>query len=340
MTQRRRDSYTSDPQDRTVTVAAGATAAVTGHLHRAGRSSTLNLRIAGAHLTQSVQTFSNEVPLVAGRDALPAGVRAGASENNYGDARRPGAALRRRHAGADLHHRARPADTVADRPDDGDPGTRHGTCWFPGRRVRPGLAIAADVDPTSAIAEADETDNASPPGAPRPLTVRATPPLAITLVPVRQSGQRSPGRRDGGNRDQYLDLTRRVHPIPGYDATVHGVYTTTTTDPLQSDDANGAWNTILSEVLALRSRRTASGTTTAWSGGLQQRARRDGLHRTSRPRSATTIRPTAHGSPRTSWVTPGGAVTRRAATPGTDQNFPYPDGNIGRIRLRRERRRS
>ena len=31
---------------------------------------TLNLRIAGLNLTQSVQTFGNEIPLVAGRDAF------------------------------------------------------------------------------------------------------------------------------------------------------------------------------------------------------------------------------------------------------------------------------
>jgi hypothetical protein len=44
---------------------------------------------------------------------------------------------------------------------------------------------------------------------------------------------------------------KKVHPIPGYVDSVHAVYTSTA-GPLQSNDGNNAWNTILSEVDALR----------------------------------------------------------------------------------------
>jgi hypothetical protein len=118
--------------------------------------------------------------------------------------------------------------------------------------VRPGLAFRADVDPTNAIAEANETDNAFPATGERGLvSVRPAPPLSITLVPVRQAANQLQGEVTAGNRDQYLDLTQRIYPIPGYDADVHAVYATTTTDPLQADDANGAWTTVLNEMAAL-----------------------------------------------------------------------------------------
>jgi hypothetical protein len=110
----------------------------------------------------------------------------------------------------------------------------------------------ADVDPANAIAEADETDNGFPKTGERErVSVRSAPPLSITLIPVRQSANQLEGDVTAGNADQYLDLAQRIYPLPGYDAEVHGVYTTDTSDPLQSDDANNAWNQILSEIASL-----------------------------------------------------------------------------------------
>jgi hypothetical protein len=123
----------------------------------------------------------------------------------------------------------------------------------PGSLIRPGLAVLADVDPGNGIAEANETDNSFPDtGVRGPVSVRPVPQLSIRLVPVRQSVNQLQGDVTAGNTNQYLDLAQRVYPLPGYDADLHPVYTTTTRDPLQSDDANSAWNTILSEINALR----------------------------------------------------------------------------------------
>ncbi len=103
------------------------------------------------------------------------------------------------------------------------------------------------------MAEENEADNAFPTtGTPSALTVRNAPPLALTLVPVRQSANQLQGDVTTANRNGYVDFAQRVYPLPGYDADVHQPYTTTTTQPLQSDDGNGAWNTVLSEIAALR----------------------------------------------------------------------------------------
>jgi hypothetical protein len=239
-------TYTTSPEIRTVAVVAAATAAVT--VTYAAASGSLNLWIAGLYLTQSVQTFSNEVPLIAGRDAfLRVFVRA--SENNTAT---PEVRVRLYNGGALIQTFtiAAPGGSVPLRREAGTLSASWNVT-VPGSLIGPGLAFLADVDPANAIAEASETDNSFPAGGTRPVSVRSAPPLSITLIPVRQSANQLEGDVTAGNLDQYLDLTQRIYPLPGYDADTHAVYLTTTTDPLQSDDANGAWDQVLSEVAAL-----------------------------------------------------------------------------------------
>jgi hypothetical protein len=241
-------TYTSTPADRTVAVAAGATAAVTV-TYAAATGSSLNLWIAGLYLTQSVQTFANEVPLIAGRDAfLRVFVRASLTNTATPEVRV------RLYDGDVLIETltiSAPGGSVPLRREEGTL-TASWNVPVPGSLIRPGLAFLADVDPANAIAEANETDNAFPStGERRLVPVRAAPPLSITLIPVRQGANQLQGEVTPGNRDQYLDLTQRIYPLSGYDADVHAVYATTTTAPLQADDANGAWTTILNEIAAL-----------------------------------------------------------------------------------------
>jgi hypothetical protein len=130
-----------------------------------------------------------------------------------------------------------------------------GASWnlpVPGSLIRPGLAFRAEVDPADAIDESNEADNAFPTTGERgQVSVRSAPRLSITLVPVRQSANQLEGDVTAANSDQYLDLAQRVHPLPGYDADVHEVYVTTTAEPLQANDANGAWSIVLNEMAAL-----------------------------------------------------------------------------------------
>ncbi|MGH7580184.1 MAG: hypothetical protein ACREM9_08430 [Gemmatimonadales bacterium] len=321
-------TYSSDPEDRTAAVEAGATAQVAVTYTR-GSGPSLNLRIAGLNLTQSVQTFSNDVPLVAERDALLR-VAALANESNRVT---PSVRVRLYDGGVlvETFTIPAPADTVQTGRTDGDLGTTWNRL-IPGSRIRPGLAVLADVDPTDLIAEADETDNTYRAGQPQALSVRTAPPLAITLVPVRQSANQLEGDVSAANRDGYLDFAQRIHPLPGYDADVHQVYTTTTSAPLQSDDANGAWNTILSEMNLLRvaeddGRDYYGVVRTGYTSGIA------GMGFIGIPAAIGYDRPGDRGRIAAHEL---GHTWGRDHAPcgnpaGIDPDFPYPGGSIGRI---------
>ena len=120
-----------------------------------------------------------------------------------------------------------------------------------GSLVQPGLRVVAEVDPSNAVPEGDETDNLFPASGRLELNVRTAPPLAITLVPVRQTATNLQGDVTASNRRDYLDLANRMYPLPGYSALVRDVYTTSA-PALQPDNANGAWFTVLNEIAALR----------------------------------------------------------------------------------------
>jgi hypothetical protein len=162
--------------------------------------------------------------------------------------------------------------------------------------------------------------------------VRTAPPLSISLVPVRQSANQLQGDVATANRDRYLDFTRRIYPIPGYEADVHAVYTTTTSDPLQPDNANGAWNTVLSELSALRlvedSERHYYGVVRlGYTSGLA------GMGFIGLPIAIGYDDPADRG--RIIAHELGHTWGRRHANCGgadnPDPNFPHPNGSIGRI---------
>jgi hypothetical protein len=211
---------------------------------------TLNLRVGGLNLTQSVQTFANEVPLVAGRDAFLRVLAQASQPNTIATQVRV-----RLYDGSTLVQTftiQSPADSVPTGRSDGN----FSTTWnllVPGSFIRPGLGIVADVDPGNTVTETDETDNVFPTTGPRlPVEVRQASPLAVTLIPVRQSANGLQGDVTPANAAEYLDLTRRMYPLPGYDVQVHPLYTTTTSAALEAGNENNAWNTILSELLMLR----------------------------------------------------------------------------------------
>jgi len=322
-------TYTSSPQDRTVAVAAGASAAVTV-TYAAVPGPSLNLWIAGLYLTQSVQTFTNEVPLIAGRDGfLRVFVRA--SETNTAA---PQVRVRL-YDGAALIETLTilaPGGSVPLRRDEGTL-TASWNVAVPGSLIRPGLAFLADVDPANAIAEANETDNAFPATGERSLvSVRPARPLSIALIPVLQAANQLQGEVTAGNRDQYLDLAQRIYPLPGYDADVHAVYTTTSAGPLQHDDANGAWTTVLNEIAALwaaegSDRHYYGVVRTGYTSGLVGRGFIGFPVAIGYDEPADRGRVTAHELGHT-W----GRNHSPCGNPGQqDPQFPYSDGNIGRL---------
>jgi hypothetical protein len=240
------DHYIPQPASADVTVAAGETATASVAYDAEPRPS-LDLRIAGVQLTQGVQTFGNTVPLVSGRDGFLR-VFVVANEAN---AAAPAVRVRLYDSGTLLQ-----AFTI-EAPGSTTPTSTNeaslGASWnvaVPAELIRPGLELLVELDPAGVIAENDETDNRFPAAGHRALSVRTQGQLELTLIPVRQNATGLTGRVSAANRSEYLDLIRRIYPIPGYDANVHAVFTTE--GPLQGDDANGAWGVLQSEIDALR----------------------------------------------------------------------------------------
>jgi hypothetical protein len=114
------------------------------------------------------------------------------------------------------------------------------------------LTFVAEIDPDKVIPESDKTDNRFPATGMRPVNVRAAPTVGVRLVPVAQSvaGGRT-GLVSKANVDQFMDLSRRIHPIGTYDVDVRETYTTSR-PILQAQDQNNSWSLILEEINSLR----------------------------------------------------------------------------------------
>jgi len=68
---------------------------------------------------------------------------------------------------------------------------------------------------------------------------------------VKQSVNGLTGNISSSNKDAFLVKTIKIHPIAAYSADVHATYTTNAV-ALTGDNSNGAWETILGEIQALR----------------------------------------------------------------------------------------
>lgn len=242
------DTYQPVPTSQPVTVSAGVTAAVAVGYTLVPAIS-FNLRIEKAYLTQGIQRPDHGVELVAGRDAYLR-VFAVANEPN---AVQPQVRVRLYHGAVEVQQALLDAPGVSV-PLSMDEGTlaHSWNLLVPGALVQPGLRLLAEVDPTGAIAESNLGDNLFPAsGVPLPVTVRALAPFRLRLVPVLQSVNGLVGDVTGANATGYLSLLLKTMPIADWDVDVRETYTTNA-PVLQSNDANGAWGTVLSEVLALR----------------------------------------------------------------------------------------
>lgn len=213
-------------------------------------SGELNLRIAGLYLTQSTQTYDGGVPLVKDRNGfLRVFVVANRTNTEVPAVR------------VQVYNSS---DAVVSTVLIPPPGLSVPTAvdesqliysWntpISGTLIQPGFRVDAEVDPAGAVVETDDADNLL---APPPPVVHTVPALNLTFVPVIQ--QRHAARGDVGgvtsaNKDQFLSLTREMHPLATINSTVRGPYITTTTDTLQAQNTNNAWTTILAEIDAIR----------------------------------------------------------------------------------------
>jgi len=208
-----------------------------------------NLAIDGMYVTQAIQTYQGEVPLIAGRPGLlRVFVRATTANSAQPSVRV------RLYQGSTLAQTLFLTPPSASVPTDVSEGTL-ASSWnasIPAFLIQPGLQILADVDPTNAIQEADEGDNSFPrSGSPDAPPVQATSPLNITFVPVQHGTNGATGNVTASNVEQYLVFARKVLPIRDIVPTVHAVFATSA-PTVESDDATGAWFQILGEMDALR----------------------------------------------------------------------------------------
>jgi hypothetical protein len=141
-----------------------------------------------------------------------------------------------------------PAPTVVDQ-------AALGSSWnlrISAAQMIPTLRIVADIDPGDLIAETSEDDNAFPAsGTPQALDVRTMPSFNVRFVPVRQAVNGMTGGVTSANVAAHLAVANSILPLGTVYADVRAPFTTNA-PALQSNDGNGAWVQILSELNALR----------------------------------------------------------------------------------------
>jgi hypothetical protein len=317
-------TYNANPDVQSIEVEANTAASVTVSYARAPGAS-LNLRIGGMYLTQSTQMLGNGVPLVAGRDGyLRVFIVA-----NEGNTARPNVRVRFFRGGTVTRTLTipPPAGSPPTSTDEGNLDLSWNTA-IPGSAIEPGLSVLADVDPDNTIPESNEADNSFPSsGTPQALTVRDVPVFAIRFVPVRLRANGRQGNVTEANKDQFLDLTRRIYPLFRSTADVHAVYTTATSAPLTDFES---WSTVLSEIYSLRLVEGSSanyygvvnpGPGTPWAGIGYLGAPAAVGYDQDFDRSRVTAHELGHNWNR--FHSPCGNPG------GIDESYPYPGGQIG-----------
>jgi hypothetical protein len=241
-------TYGPSPASQSITVTGGATASATVS-YAILTGATLNLQIDGMYLTQAVASYDGTTPVIANRDGyLRVFVKA-----NQSNTAAPSVRVRL-YTGASLIQTSTipaPAPAVPTAVNEGV----FASSWnllIPAGQVQPNLRILADVDPTNQVAESDDSDNAFPVGGtPFAVDVRPVPTWNVRFVPVFQQTNGLQGNVSAANQAQFLADPLKVLPVAGVSVDIRAVYTTTAA-AVESNNANGAWGTILSELWALK----------------------------------------------------------------------------------------
>lgn len=315
--------YAGTPSSQQASVGSGAPAAATvTYAENVGQG--LNFRIDGVYLTQSVQTYTGTVPLVADRDAFLR-VFVTATEAN---ALSPDVRVRFYNGGVLALERIIPRlGTTPLAPQEGTLGSSWNLA-VPKSVVTENLSIQVEVDPADTQAETDETDNSFPAGgAPLPLQVETAATFRVIMVPVVTSVDGRRGNVTAANRDQYLAATLRMHPISSIDATIGSPFTTNA--PALEPENTGSWNRILNELEASRvdgdARYYYGVVNPTYSGGVAGMAYVGGMTAIGWDKLPSAASVAAH-----EWGHNWGrdhAPCGRASNP--DQAYPYSGGIIG-----------
>ena len=319
-------NYLPSPESAVIPIAASSTPS-SATVAYSRTATTLDLSIGGMYLTQSTQTMSGSVPLVQNRDGFLRVFVVANQSNSVAPSVRVRFYVNGTQQGSPTIIQA-PSHAV---PTSITEGTL-ASSWnlaVPGSMIKPGLSILADVDPQQTIPEARRTNNAFPAsGTPLPLTVKNLSTFYIRLVPVKQSVNGLTGNISNSNKAAFLAKTIKIHPISSYDADVHSVYTTNAL-ALTGGNSNGAWESILGEMQALR---VAEGSGRTYYGVVKT-SYSSGIAGISYIGAGASV---GYDGPMEVEIASheiGHSFGRSHAPCGvngtTDPNYPYPSGNIG-----------
>ncbi len=240
--------YDPSPGTQNVNVTSGAAASASVGYTPASAAG-LNLRIDGMYLTQSVQTYDGEVPLVKDRDGFLR-VFVTATQSNLAA---PSVRVRFAVSGVPTKDTILGANglSVPLSPNEGSLSAS----WnmpVPGALIQPNLTILAEVDPANTVAETNESDNLFPSaGTPLALEVRPTSTFAVRFVSIRQTANGLQGDVTNTNKATYLGAAMQMHPLAAYDADVRATSLSTDAPAVQASNST-AWTQILNELKAAR----------------------------------------------------------------------------------------
>ncbi len=302
-----------------VTTPAGTATSATNFAVTSG-SDTLDLTIEGMYITQAAQNYPDHtVPLLQDRSAwIRVFVRA-----NQTNTATPSVGVHFINGSTDNTFTISAPGTSV--PTTIDPNVDESwNASVPAGWITPGTHIEATVDPTNAIAEADETDNQSS----QNLDVRVIQPWKITLFPVK-TGDGRIGNTGAHTAQEWIDVAKRMHAVNDSVDVVIGSTWTTSAATLQSNGTG--WNTVLTE---LRSKRTTDAVTDRYyygivnpnySSGVVGLGYQPGVAAIGWDRGTDAFYTLAHeeGHNFSLFHSPCG----NPANP--DPDYPYPDGSIG-----------
>ena len=205
-------------------------------------STTLDLHVENVQLTQSTQTLTNSVPIVAGKDGL---IRVFVLANQVNTvAPSVKITIMDNNAVAVAGYPKVVAPTQSNVPTSLDESslTSSWNLAVPGADLTPVIQgvylISAEVDPAGAIPEADESNNAQV----RSFSGIAVPTFRTTIFPVALSS--GTGNITEANKGAWVARLAQMYPVAGVDVAVGATFTSSVT---LVDDGTG-WDTLLSEL--------------------------------------------------------------------------------------------
>jgi hypothetical protein len=319
-------TYTPSIARPTISVVAGGTAAAAVS-YTGPAPASLNLRIDGLYLTQSTQTYTSSIPLVAGRAGY---LRVFVVANEANTAKPVVRVTLSRSGAADrVLTVAAPGNQTPLQVQEGTLGSSWNIA-IAASLIGSGLSIRAELDPDNDIQESNEGDNRFPVSGSKALLVQAVPDAGIRFVSVQQV---SGAVGDVSNPDQLIAQARRLHPLNQVDVDVHSAVFSASA-PLLPGTAGEGWAQLVSDLDGLR---LTEGSNRTYFGIVKlDYGRNDGL-----VGAAFQEVPTAAG-----WDDPGDAGRvvahelghtwgRRHSFCGgppagtVDALYPYADGKIG-----------